>query len=278
MEVGIAVAKDEKSALELESLGYTILKSCVDVKTINQTRREIMAEYESAYPFPFRGGGQWFGHLNYVPSPLNQVIQQVIFHPRVENLLRHALEKDYKILGVGGNVNLPGSLCQPAHVDEWRGSEFLILNVPLEDVTEYNGSTEAWSRTHCENLTASYFNAASRPSVRLNAAPGDVIVRHSKLWHRGTPNKSADVRIMLAILVSRSDQMPPPFITSKEEEKTLNDLGIPFHTRIGAGKDLNRGFRPNYFPVSLKGNMLELTWIYAPRIYTFIRRFKKSSI
>ncbi len=260
----------------LGSLGFATLKSCIDVKTVAEARRQIMEEYESSRPLPFRGGGQWFGHLNYVPSLLSPVIQEVVSNPQVKELLKDTLGNDYRFVSVGGNANLPGSRYQPAHVDEWRGSEFIIINVPLEKTTEYNGSTEVWPGTHRENLTLSQFNAVARPSARLNATPGDLIIRHSKLWHRGTPNKSNNIRVMLGILVAGSDQNLPPFTVSKEEQERLKTLEVPFETIIGS--DVDRGFRPNYFATSLKGNALELLWIYAPWISTNIRRFKKSSI
>jgi hypothetical protein len=275
-EAHMQAAATDDETFGLDSFGFATLKSCIDVKTVAEARREILEEYGSSRPLPFRGGGQWFGHLNYVPSPVNPVIQEVVSNRNVRELLNNTLGSEYRFVAVGGNANLPGSRYQPAHIDEWHGSEFLIINIPLDKTTEYNGSTEVWPGTHREHLTLSQLNPAERPSARLNAMPGDLIVRQSKLWHRGTPNKSENVRVMLAILAARSDQILPPFPVSNEEQTRLQTFKVPFNTIIKSDPD--RGFRPNYFSTTLKGNALELTWMFAPWIFTEMRRFKKSSI
>lgn len=266
----------DDNASELESLGYTFLNSCIDVKSIEHALKEILAEYESSRPMPWVGGGKWFGHLNYVPSPSNQLIKEIVSNATIKKVLDNALGNDYKIVGFGGNANLPGSKHQPAHADGWLGTDFLVVNLPLGKVTEYNGSTEVWPGTHQEKLTLSQFSSVRRQSVRLNAAPGDVIIRYSNLWHRGTPNKSSDVRIMLALLVSRSYEKLPPFGVSKDEQADIQNFDLPVNAKTAA--EFKRGFTPNYFTPNLKGNVLELTWMFAPSMFTAIRHFKKSSI
>jgi hypothetical protein len=270
------MATIEEHALELETMGYTLLESCIDTKSTEDAMNELLAEYESTRPMPWTGGGKWFGHLNYVPSPSNRIIKEIASSPRIKEVLDRALGKDYKVVGFGGNANLPGSRYQPAHADGWGGTDFLVVNVPLGMVTEHNGSTEVWPRTHQEKLTVSQFNSVRRESVRLNSSPGDVIIRYSNLWHRGTPNRSSDVRIMLALLVSRFHQKLPPVKVSKDEQADLLRFRLPVNA--GTGSELKRGFAPNYFAPNLKGNILELTWMFAPGIFTAIRHFKKHSI
>jgi hypothetical protein len=193
----------EENALELETLGYTLLESCIDAKYIDHALKELIAEYESALPMPWRGGGKWFGHINYAPSPLHQLFREIASSSKIKAVLDQALGKDYKIIGFGGNVNLPGSRYQPAHMDGWLGTDFVVVNIPLGEVTEYNGSTEVWPGTHQEKLTISEFNAARRQSVRLNSSPGDIIIRYSNLWHRGTPNSRLSCRDLEYLLTLR---------------------------------------------------------------------------
>jgi hypothetical protein len=269
-----AIARD--NFLELETLGYTLLESCIDVKYTENAMHELLAEYQSDSPMPWRGGGKWFGHINYVPSPSNPIFREIAANSRIRKVLDHALGNDYRIIGFGGNANLPGSRYQPAHADGWLGTDFLVVNIPLGKVTEYNGSTEIWPHTHQEKLTISQFKGVRRQSVRLNSSPGDVVIRYSNLWHRGTPNQSSEVRIMLAILVSRFYEKLPPFAVSKNEHDDLSSFGLPVNAKIAT--EFKRGFSPNYFGTNLKGNALELTWMFAPGIFTAIRHFKKSSI
>lgn len=266
----------EENALELETLGYTVLESCIDARYTENVLNELLAEYESSRPMPWIGGGKWFGHINYVPSPSNQIIREIASNSRIKNLLDRVLGHDYKIVGLGGNANLPGSRFQPAHADGWAGTDFLVVNVPLGKVTESNGSTEVWPGTHQEKLTISQFNSVSRQSVRLNSSPGDVVVRYSNLWHRGTPNRSSDVRMMLAVLVSPLYRKLPPITMSTDEQAHLSRCGLSVNAK--AGSAFKDGFAPNYFATNLKGNIMELTWTFAPRIFTAIRHFKKSSI
>jgi hypothetical protein len=266
----------EKHAQELEALGYTLLQSCIDPKLTQDVMKELVAEYHAAIPMPWRGGGQWFGHLSYVPSPSSQIIKEVARSTRIKDVLDIALGKDYKIVGFGGNANLPGSKYQPAHMDGWLGTDFIVVNIPLGTVTEQNGSTEVWPRTHHEKLTISQFNSAPRQSVRLNAMPGDIVLRYSNLWHRGTPNRSSDVRMMLALLVSPVYGKLPPVTVSEEDQAEFSDFVMPVNSKTGPGS--KKGFGTSYFPANLKGNIFELTWMYAPKVFTAIRHFKKSSI
>jgi len=81
---------------------------------------------------------------------------------------------------------------------------------------------------------------------------------------------------MLAIIVSPHYEKLPPFAVSEENQTALSSFGLPVHSKTAP--PAKKGFGPNYFPTSLKGNLLELTWMYAPSAFTAIRRFKKSNI
>jgi ectoine hydroxylase-related dioxygenase (phytanoyl-CoA dioxygenase family) len=258
--------------LELQTSGYTVLKSCIDANYTEEAIKELLAEYDSALPLPWTGGGKWFGHVNYIPSPLSQIIKELTSNSRIVKILDHALGEDYKIVGFVGNANLPNSRHQPAHVDGNLGADFLVVNIPLGRVTEHNGSTEVWPGTHRENLKFSEFSALRVQSVRLNSSPGDVVIRYPNLWHRGTPNNSQEVRFMLGIIVSRSYKNFPPVIVSNNEQTELLSLGVSVHANTGT--EIKRGFIPNYFKPNLKGNIKELTWLYAPELFKTMQRVK----
>ncbi len=266
----------ENKSLELETHGYTTLESFIDPVVTEEAAKEITAEYRSAQPLPWRGGGKWFGHVNYVPSLSSQIFRQIASSEVVMEILDRVLGTDYKVVGFGGNANLPGSRFQPCHADDWLGTDFVIVNIPLGKVTEENGSTEVWPGTHKHKLTISEFNSMRRPSIRLNSSPGDIAIRFSNLWHRGTPNRSNEVRLMLALLVSRYYDKLPRISVNEEQERDLQTLKLAVNFKAGAS--LKSGFKPNYFPATLKGNVLELTWMYTPPVFTAIRHFKKSSI
>lgn len=271
MEIATAI---QENVRELETSGYTVLESCVDVKCVEEVRQQLVAEYESASPLPWRGGGKWFGHINYIPSLSCPIIQEAASNKKIQEILDQALG-DYRIIGLGGNANLPGSTYQPTHMDGVQGAEFLVVNIPLGKVTEENGSVEVWPGTHKEYMTVSQFNSIPRQSARLNSSPGDVVLRYSNVWHRGTPNRSSEVRFMLAIILSPHYEKSPRFPVSEDHQGILSSFRLPAHSKTGSAI---RGFRPNYFPTSPKGNALELIWMYTPSVFTAIRRFKKSNI
>ena len=45
--------------------------------------------------------------------------------------------------------------------------------------------------------------AAQLTSVRTTVSVGSIILRDMRTWHRGMPNKSNDIRTMLAMIYSR---------------------------------------------------------------------------
>jgi len=115
------------------------------------------------------------------------------------------------------------------------------LNIPLVDFREDNGPTEVWPGTHLlsdfplleqprDELTAgngqltvttetgrpvsvlaSAFRdssvqnfASGLPGQRVLMPAGSFLVRDPRMWHRGTPNRSAEARPMLSLAYGRS--------------------------------------------------------------------------
>jgi ectoine hydroxylase-related dioxygenase (phytanoyl-CoA dioxygenase family) len=84
-----------------------------------------------------------------------------------------------------------------------------VLNVPLCDFTEENGSTEVWPGTHRivdtspEDGKALNARAEALASIRTNVPAGALVIRDLRCWHRGMPNRSDHARAMLAIVYVR---------------------------------------------------------------------------
>ena len=150
----------------------------------------------------------------------------------VESVLGPALKSR---LPYGGNVAMPGSEMQRIHRDggaqrEIRPIGGLVVNIPLVDFTEENGSTEVWPGTHLvtdvdeEDAKPARLleRAAKVPSVRMNVPAGSVVVRDTRMWHRGMPNRTQTIRVMLAPVYSRkpasSDGVDPMRIPREEWE------------------------------------------------------------
>lgn len=102
--------------------------------------------------------------------------------------------------GISGNLNLPGSRVQDFHMDGIRAERFMIVNVMLVDCGPENGSVELVEGSH--DVPLAYHQLHREPWLghrrQLTARQGDVLIRPSTLWHRGTTNPSATPRPMAA--------------------------------------------------------------------------------
>jgi ectoine hydroxylase-related dioxygenase (phytanoyl-CoA dioxygenase family) len=84
----------------------------------------------------------------------------------------------------------------------------LVVNFPLVDVTEQNGPMEAWPNTHLtpeKYYSGDYVkrSAAQLDPVKMLTPKGSMIIRDVRMWHRGTPNLSGEIRPNLALIYAR---------------------------------------------------------------------------
>lgn len=105
------------------------------------------------------------------------------------------VHRDFEHLFVGHPVPLPISQ--------------IAVNIPLIDFTIENGATEVSPGSHLivddspEDSEVIDERAAQLSSVRTTVSVGSIILRDMRTWHRGMPNKSNDIRTMLAMVYSR---------------------------------------------------------------------------
>jgi hypothetical protein len=135
---------------------------------------------------------------------------------------------DHAWLGFyNGNVNMPGSTSQPLHFDRpftWRTKEeaeaageswpprttTLSCSVALEDITSHNAATEIYPGSHRETVVASWRRGERPgshpellekwgPPARMEIPAGGICFRDPRMWHRGMPNTSNQIRPMIAL-------------------------------------------------------------------------------
>jgi ectoine hydroxylase-related dioxygenase (phytanoyl-CoA dioxygenase family) len=207
--------------------GYVVLDNLYPtdwIASLRATYEEVAARYVAD-----RGGiealeGKTFGknHIGVHPALVPPFSDpQIVAHPVVDALLSHLLGADYQCGYYHTNAAYPGSGIQPIHRDVpplFSGAELnvphpvtsIVLNVPLCDFTEENGSTEVWPGSHLlvdhksEDQKEVTARAAMLPSKRTNVPAGSAILRDLRMFHRGMPNDSERVRAMLAIVYVRS--------------------------------------------------------------------------
>jgi len=225
--------------------GFVVLADVIAHVHLDQLRERMDADSQILIKAQKWGGaGEIPGHLQQGPPPFAPyVFRDIVANP-------FAIQVTKAILGEGaynrfynGNANCPGSGTQPLHGDMphlWQDmthahpTASLVVNVSLVDVTEENGATELWPGTHLIPVNrgpiAATLEAQRResvPPVRATARKGSLLIRDMRLWHRGVPNHSSQIRHMIAMVhnikwLQRGE--PLLFNTGCEEAFPASDL------------------------------------------------------
>jgi Phytanoyl-CoA dioxygenase (PhyH) len=254
----------------LRSQGYVVLKGVVDPSAVRLARARALSEWETIKHNGqlWVGGGTIVGHINYSPAPDLDVFFDALTNPQVLESIENELGDDRYLQVLGGNANLPKSRYQPAHVDT-AGNDYVIVNVPLGDADETNGSLEIWPGSHHEKIRYAQITASQKQirSTRVNTQAGDVVLRYPHVWHRGTPNKSAIPRIMLAAcLGKRRDACGSNLVELSVRNHNLF-MAAGIQGNLVCSSKTSGRFYPNYFYTRPIGVLRELFVAHAPIIY-----------
>jgi ectoine hydroxylase-related dioxygenase (phytanoyl-CoA dioxygenase family) len=159
-----------------------------------------------------RGANRWQMHLPFAP-PFSD--ERVIASPLVMPIIDALVGEDCICHYLASDTLLPGSDYQEVHPDIFplfpESDRVLppysvVLNVPLVDATEENGPLEIWpGGTHHYVTDRSDVPrlAASMQSQRVLMRAGSLLIRDSRMWHRGTPNRSNAPRPNFTLIYSR---------------------------------------------------------------------------
>jgi ectoine hydroxylase-related dioxygenase (phytanoyl-CoA dioxygenase family) len=215
-----------KALRTFRDVGFVVLENAFDLGFIADVRAAYDVELEKC--LASRGGmdgleGKTFGrnHLGFFPPLVPPIADaRIAAHPIAVQLMKELLGPNLHCSFYHTNTAYPGSGYQPVHRDTaplfYRHEmnvphpvTSLVLNVPLCDFTEENGSTEVWPGTHLivddgpEGGKELEERATELASVRTNVLAGSLILRDLRTWHRGMPNNAAYPRTMLAIVYQR---------------------------------------------------------------------------
>jgi hypothetical protein len=206
--------------------GLAVIENAYDTDFIADVRAAYDRELERY--LDGKGGldaldGKTFGknHIGFFPALYPPICDPRIAAPPIAvQLLTELLGGDFFSCFYHTNTACPGSGIQPVHRDSppLFGRELgvphpaaqIVLNIPLVDFTEENGSTEYWPGTHLivdrtpEDSKRLEERAAAYPSVRMNLPAGSFALRDLRAWHRGMPNRADYPRTMFAIVYVRS--------------------------------------------------------------------------
>jgi hypothetical protein len=237
--------------------GYVLLPGVVPKAPLAELNESILAafEREQADGSLFSGGGLISGHLNCFPGEQSRFVYDTLVERGVIDLVRALSPQAKGLPNVGCNVNFPGSHEQNRHIDGYAATPFAIVNIASVDTDLGNGAMEVLPGTNRRSYKYWELVLEQPPPLRPVLKRGDVLVRTSKLWHRGMPNLSQRPRPMLAL-------------TWEDGGSTLADPYSAHGGRIS--------FFPNRYQPTRLGRLRERAFVAVPSInatYRFVRSF-----
>jgi ectoine hydroxylase-related dioxygenase (phytanoyl-CoA dioxygenase family) len=142
-----------------------------------------------------------------------------VANPFVVAIVERILGEDCRLFYYSADAPMAGSDYQVVHADYapfFPESDVVLptaglaVNFPLVDVTEGNGPMEVWPNTHRASERAFAAKADMQDAARYVAPArmltprGSALIRDVRMWHRGTPNRSNQMRPNLALVYGRS--------------------------------------------------------------------------
>ena len=233
--------------------GYVVFRDVIPKDKLAHLKARIFEEYEESKRSGklFNGGGNISGHLNCFPGEESRFALEALEARGIVDVIRELYHKPMP-LRVSCNLNLPDSVAQHYHMDGIFMEDFMIANVAVVDTDLVNGAIDLLPGTHKRfyEFWRYAVQRCYRLTTRIPMSQGDVLVRNSRLWHRGMPNKSAAPRPMVAFTFGEK-------VAPKDDPFSYNEGKIKFD--------------PNWFTPNLLGRVRERTFVSVPLSYSAYR-------
>jgi hypothetical protein len=221
-EPQLSASESTRLKEDLEESGYAILRNVVPKGPLRELNDRLIEAYESSEKF--EGGGTIVGHLNCFPGESARFVYDALHDYGIVGAVLALREgKSNEILS-RVNWNLPDSSAQHYHMDSAFANDWIICNIAIVDVNPENGPMDVLPGTHREFYPYWRFalERKAKLSTLLAMEQGDVLVRTSNLWHRGTPNRTKAARPLMSLTFGEpSAREGDPFV--------LNGSGITFY-------------------------------------------------
>jgi len=238
--MGTLPSTDDRELLlrQLKVSGYTVLERAIAGERLATLR----AAFEDHFAKSLAEGDPRVVHQTgpnrynvWVPLESPFLDADVVANPLVLSLFAELLDNDVVCTYFASDTAMPGSDYQPVHPDVkplFPGLAItlppvnFVLDIPLVDFTLENGPLEIWPQgTHLvpDNGAVPTEGARGGAGTRqspnqafagsLGATPltmpaGSFLLRDTRMWHRGSPNRTPERRPMLALVYSRSWYRP----------------------------------------------------------------------
>ena len=222
----------DRAARAIAEDGCVVLEGALPIEPLARLRRRMDRDTGDLLRFCATIGGnpREVGHLQQGPPPFADYVFADIAMNRQVNAVAAALFSDRPCLTFyNGNTNCPGSARQHLHMDGRHTTApgepvapttAVVVNIPPGGMDNGNGAIELWPGSHrvavhSRQGVLSAMEAERRaecPPENPRTAPGDVLIRDVRLWHRGVPNRSPRPRHMIALILSA----PTPEVSERK--------------------------------------------------------------
>lgn len=232
----------------MERDGVLVLDQIVDHAPLDVLKKRMDRDSVDLLAFCESIGGnpRDRGHLQQGPPPMAPyVFPDYVANSLIYDALRTILGEGAYCEFYNGNTNCPGSAYQQLHLDAMHTASTgeaaaptsaVVVNVVPQDVDEHNGAVELWPGTHMIVVPtpvpddAIAARRATTAPMRGVIRKGDVLLRDSRLWHRGVPNPSGEYRHMIAMVVVNADKpRGRPIVFSRNCEALLAKARLQYH-------------------------------------------------
>ena len=206
-----------KAVDSVKKEGYVVLDNVVSSESLDVILEQMTEDTEILLDSQKKGRdvtGWKRGHIQQKPPHHPPFLfPDIVANPYVVKVTHEVLGDGLFNSFYSGNTNCPGSEEQPIHRDAdplWSDlssphpATTLVVNMSPIEVTIDRGSIEIWPGSHLILGPLTYEcierQRDIRPPTQLNIKKGSVLIRDVRLWHRGMPNRSSQIRHMIAMV------------------------------------------------------------------------------
>ena len=243
---------DRELATALQTTGYFVLEQVIAAEQLS----ELLAEFTKLLEAHIANSPANRGARRYnlqIPMERPFADPEIIANPLVLPLLSKLLGDDLACSFFASDTPLPGSDYQAAHADvEPLFPEVplalpafaIVVNIPLVDFRADNGPIEVWPQgTHLISEVAPADGIHLLEPQQVLMPAGSLLVRDPRMWHRGTPNRTTELRPNLALVYHRDwyrfekspSYRPIPIRQTVYDSLPVNAQQLFRFARIGTG-------------------------------------------
>ncbi|KAJ7698891.1 hypothetical protein B0H17DRAFT_1328361 [Mycena rosella] len=214
----------QKALEALHKDGIVVVEDVVDHAAIDKLNARMIKDtrvlMDRGHDGPFNYN---LGNLQQSPPfEVENFHPNIFFNPFATQLTGSFLGGRPIVSFLSSNVAVKAEEGQPIHCDADFDHPKIpfatVVNVGLIDMEPSNGSTEIWPGTHTDTdisfyegdhgerasgrIRQNYLEArrAISPPFQPVIKKGSIVVRDLRLWHAGMPNRTDDIRVMLAMI------------------------------------------------------------------------------